>query len=70
MRLVLGREIVTVRAHLHRPGPIHGYSKLRLVSMGRTRRLLDSFNLTICTYPLRACQLSPMCQEAVKGSGV
>lgn len=38
MCLVFGNEVGTAKVHLDLSGPIHGYSKLRLVSMGVTRR--------------------------------
>lgn len=64
------KEVGNVRTHLYVPGSIQGYSKLRLVSMGGTRRLEDSLDLTTCTHPLKACQLAPMCQRATQDSGV
>ena len=70
MCLATGKEVGTVKAHLLLPGPIHGYSKLRLVSMGGARRLLDSFDLTIWTHPPMAYQLAPLCQKAVQAYGV
>lgn len=72
---VLGKVVDTVWAHLHPyvsflPGSAPGYSKHGMVSVGKTRRLLDNLDLTIWTHPPRADWLAPICQRAMQGSGV